>query len=349
METRHLIQIFNSFETDCENMLFESIDQGYLNDTYLVSANEKPRFILQRINHRVFPNVDLLMSNMKMALEKLRADDYHGIDLKRTRVGKPYLLDHGNSWRLMTFISGSVTYNTTTDPNIAFEAGRIIGKFHTLLKDESTEDYGETIPQFNDLQFRFTEFLGALDRSSERDKQTARNEIEFALENRHRFDAFYNAELPQRVCHNDTKFNNILFDKDNKALCLIDLDTIMKGYFHYDYGDAVRTIVNTANEDEIDLSRVEFNTDLFESFIDGLSLNTDFLTQLEKDYLPIATALVPFIHGLRALTDFLSGNIYYRVSYPRQNLNRSISIFHFAKLALSHQEYLKDHLKAVLK
>lgn len=348
METRHLEHIFSKFETDQEKVLFKPIDQGYLNDTFLVSIGQRPVYILQRINHEVFKNVELLMRNIEMALKKLRAKDYTSIRLLKTKDGKPFLKENDNFWRLMTFIDGSTTFNTTTNPEIAFEAGRIIGKFHSLLKDESAEDFRETIANFNDLNFRLSEFYQALDQSSDQDKITAENEIAFAKENFHRFDAFYKAKIPPRVCHNDTKFNNILFDKNKKALCLIDLDTIMKGYFHYDYGDAVRTIVNTANEDEIDLTKVGFNTSLFESFIEGLSLNADFLTPEEKDYLPIATALVPFIHGLRALTDYLNGNIYYKVSYPNQNLNRSASIFHFTKLALSRQNYLEECIKTVL-
>ena len=348
MDTDVLKQIINSFKIDTYEVTFRPVNQGFLNDTFLVLRSENPHYILQRINHKVFNNVALLMLNVEMALDKLQSDDYNAITLLKTNEGRSFLKQKGNYWRLMTFIDGSTTYNTTTDPKIAFEAGRIIGRFHVLLQDESVNDFGETIPNFNNLNFRLTEFFESLDQSPELKMKTAENEIHFVKENRHRFDAFYNAKLPLRVCHNDTKLNNILFNKNDEALCLIDLDTIMKGYFHYDYGDAIRTIVNTGNEDEIDLSKVEFNTTLFEAFINGLSHNADFLSREEKDYLPIATALVPFIHGLRALTDYLNGNIYYKVNYANQNLNRSISIFHFTKLALSHQNYIKDTINSRL-
>jgi len=341
METELLKKIVDGFGIPFQDVRFKPVNQGYLNDTFLVLKSEKPLYILQRINHKVFKNVALLMLNIELALDKLQADDYSSITLLKTKEGRSFLKQKGNYWRLMTFIDGSITYNTTTKTKTAFEAGRIIGRFHVLLQEESVHDFGESIPNFNDLHFRLTEFHQALENTSHLRMETARKEINFAKETLFKFDGFYLANLPFRICHNDTKLNNILFNNRNEALCLIDLDTIMKGYFHYDYGDAVRTIVNTASEDEIDLSKVEFNTTLFEAFINGLSHNTDFLSREEKDYLPIATALVPFIHGLRALTDYLIGNIYYKVNYANQTLNRSISIFHFTRLALSNQNYIK--------
>ncbi len=348
MDTDVLKQIINGFGIHFRDVTFKPVNQGYLNDTFLVLRDEKPLYILQRINHKVFKNVALLMLNIEMALDKLQADDYSAITLLKAKDNRSFLKQKGNYWRLMTFIDGSATFNTTTNPKTAFEAGRIIGRFHVLLQDEDHANFSETIPNFNELPFRITEFHQALDSTSILRKETAGKGIIFAKETLQKFDDFYQAKLPFRICHNDTKLNNILFNKQDEALCLIDLDTIMKGYFHYDFGDAIRTIVNTANEDEIDLSKIEFNKPLFEAFIDGLTRNASFLSNKEIEYLPLATALVPFMHGLRALTDYLNGNIYYKVDYEEQNLNRSISIFHFTKLALSNQNYIKDAINSRL-
>jgi len=151
-----------------------------------------------------------------------------------------------------------------------------------------------------------------------------------------------------RVCHNDTKLNNILFSAKKKSLCLIDLDTLMPGTFLYDFGDAVRTIANTAPEDEIDLSRINFRTELFEAFMDGLSMNKEIFTKAEIEQMSLGAALMPFLHGIRALTDFLENNRYYKVSYEMQNLDRCMSLFTFSQLAIDHQQEMKKIVKEKL-
>jgi len=349
MDTQHLVQILSRFNINTEEVTFKPITAGYINDTFLVLKSETPAYILQRVNHNVFKNVAQLLQNIDQALLKLQASDYSTIKLLKADNGASFCKHEDSYWRLMTFINDSTTHNTTTNPKIAFEAGRIIGRFHNLLQFESPEAFVETIPNFNNLPFRATEYSDAISTASEDRKKQAENEIEFVTQSLSKFIAFYKTKLPLRVCHNDTKLNNILFSKTNDALCLIDLDTIMAGYFHYDFGDAVRTIVNTANEDEKDLSKITFSQPLFEAFIEGLNSNTSFLTHEEIELLPIAAALMPFIHGLRALTDFLNGNIYYKVAYENQNLDRCISLFHFTKLVLKQEEYMSTIINSKLK
>ena len=349
MDIQHLKHILNHFKIDTQDVAFQSITFGYINDTFLVLKSEKPLYILQRINNNVFKNVESLMQNIELALVKLQSNNYKTISLLKTAEGKSFYKHDNNYWRLMTFIEGTTTYNTTTNPKIAFEAGRIIGEFHNLLKNELVENFKDTIPSFNNLPFRITEFNDVINTASETRKEVAKNDIDFAIKILPMFDDLYKVELPIRVCHNDTKLNNILFSETNEALCLIDLDTIMKGHFHYDFGDAIRTIVNTAKEDEKELSKITFNVTLFEAFVDGLSKNASYLTNKEIELLPIATALMPFMHGLRALTDYLSRNIYYKVSYKNQNLDRCKNLFHFTKIALQHQDYIKEVIEFKLK
>jgi len=349
MDTSYLNQILNRFNINEDLIDFKPITAGYINDTLLVLKSEIPVYILQRVNHNVFKNVSQLLQNIDRALLKLQASDYRTIKLLKADNGESYCKHEDSYWRLMTFINDSTTHNTTTKPKIAYEAGRIIGRFHNLLQFESPETFVETILNFNNLPFRTTEFNEALIRTSEDRRQIAKNEIEFATRSLSKFTPFYNSGLPLRVCHNDTKLNNILFNASNEAMCLIDLDTIMAGYFHYDFGDAVRTIVNTANEDEQDLSKITFSKPLFEAFIEGLDSNASFLSNEEIKLLPIAAALMPFMHGLRALTDFLNGNIYYKVAYENQNLDRCISLFHFTKLAFQNEEYMSEFIGSKLK
>jgi len=341
--------ILKEFKLAPKEYSFQTLTAGYINDTFLVLRQDEPLFILQRVNHSVFENIEGLMMNISRALKCLRANDYAQIKLIRTLAGKAYLSGTSGYWRVMTYITHSTTHDTATEPEIAFEAGRIIGKFHELLLKEPVAQYTDTIPKFHDLEIRKMQFLAALARVSDEKKQIASHAISFAQDMFVKLAAMKSGELPQRVCHNDTKLNNILFSKKTqKALCLIDLDTLMKGYFHYDFGDAVRTIVNTAPEDEQDHQKITFEKYLFEAFVDGLSSNGSFLTKEEIQALSYGVLLMPFLHGIRALTDYLNGDIYYKVAYENQNLDRCLSLFDFTKKALSNTEYMQSILSQKL-
>jgi Ser/Thr protein kinase RdoA (MazF antagonist) len=349
MKTQHLTKILSRFKIGIQEITFEPLTVGYINDTFLVIKSNRPVYILQRINQNVFKSVEQLIQNIDNALTKLQANDYSKVKLLKTDSGELFCKQNDNYWRLMTFITNSTTHNTTSNPKIAFEAGRIIGRFHSLLQQEFVEDFKDTIPNFNNLPFRITEFNEALRNTSEEKKEYALDEINFAKKNIEKFDIFYNSNLPLRICHNDTKLNNILFNNSNEALCLIDLDTIMKGYFHYDFGDAIRTIVSQANEDEKDLTKIKFNLNLFQNFIEGLNSSGLILSKKEIEFLPISAALMPFMHGLRALTDYLNGNVYYTITYKNQNLNRCKSLFYFTDLALQNQKAITTVIETKIK
>ena len=246
----------------------------------------------------------------------------------------------------MKYVRGSYTKNNAENINDAFEAGRILSLFHLLLKDEDPKKYIDTLDNFHNLPYRITEFEVALENSNNNLKKECSEEINYSREMFDRFNIFYNSKLPERICHNDAKLNNILFSISNKGLCMIDMDTIMKGYFHYDFGDAVRTIVNPASEEEKDLSKICFNKIFFKAFINGFKSNGNFLSKKECELLPLSTALMPFIHGLRALTDYLNGNIYYKVSYPKQNLIRCKNLYAFSRLTLEHKDYMKEIIES---
>ena len=348
MNTQNLNFIVNQFGLNDKNLTFKTITQGYINDTFLISINNLPNYILQRINSSVFKDISGLYNNIEKALQKLKANDYQPITLLQTKTGASFYAHENSFWRILTFIDDSIAYNSTSNETIAFEAGRIIARFHTLLKDEIIQNYIETVPNLNYLPFRIKEFKEALSTSSKILIRNASDEVKFANQHITSFKDFYHTELPERICHNDTKLNNILFNKDNKGLCLIDLDTIMKGYFHYDFGDAVRTVVSETNEDEKDLTKIKFNITLFKSFIDGLNSSGLLLSKKEIEYLPIACVLMPFMHGLRALTDYLNGNIFYKVSYENQNLDRCKSLFQFSRLALKNQESITSIIQEKL-
>ncbi len=348
VEDKYLNKILEHFSQERKPYQFHTIHAGYINDTHLVSDNDVPKFILQRINHNVFKDIKGLMSNIDLALKQLDDPEYAKIALVKTRTKDTFYEDNGY-WRLMTYINQSTAHNTTEDPKIAFEAGRIIGKFHQLLGTSPIEKYVDTIPKFHDMDLRFTQLQKAITGADAEKRNTAASAIHFTSVMYPELQRLIRAKLPFRICHNDTKLNNILFSKTtNKALCLIDLDTLMKGHFYFDFGDAIRTIVNPANEDEKDLNKITFDRSLFLAFIEGLQTQGPFLTKIEIDHLALGVVFMPFIHGLRALTDYLENNKYYKASYQNQNLDRSISLFDFTQKAWEEVDFMQTMIQKEL-
>ncbi|MCK0146123.1 aminoglycoside phosphotransferase family protein [Arenibacter sp. F26102] len=346
-KTVELNELLENFSIEKKTYQFQGINQGYINDTYLVLDNNYPLYILQRVNHNVFKDVHGLMGNIANAFEFLQDKDYTAIDLLKTETGSSYYKQEKTGyWRLMTYINNTTAYDNATNTAIAFQAGKVVGKFHQLLADAPLESYVDTIPQFHDLSLRHNQFEESLISAKKEKLETSEAAIVFAKETLEKLKILDNSKLPERVCHNDTKLNNILFSKeDNTALCLIDLDTIMKGYFYFDFGDAIRTVANTAAEDEQDHDKITFERPLFEAFVKGLESNGAFLYKEEIDLLAWGAVFMPFIHGLRALTDYLNDNIYYKVSYENQNLDRCLSLFDFSNKALQEIEYMTQVVK----
>ncbi|CAM3540133.1 phosphotransferase enzyme family protein [Zobellia roscoffensis] len=348
--SEELNELLGHFSLPQKEYLIKPLTDGLINDTFLIFDAATPLYILQRVNHLVFTDVKGLMNNIQQAFKYLKGDDYTRITLVSPKTaGSHYISPTGNHWRVMTYINGSTAYNTTEDANIAFEAGRIISRFNSLLQQADLEDYVDTIPCFHDISLRQEQFKSTIKTAAPEKLEIAEKAIVFTNTILEKLTALDLAGLPVRVCHNDTKLNNILFSKEtNKALCLIDLDTLMKGYFLYDFGDAVRTIANTAPEDEQDHSKIIFDKKLFEAFINGLATNGSFLTKTEIEILPWGAVLMPFLHGIRALTDYLNNNIYYKVAYENQNLDRSLSLYSFTQKALNHIDYMEGVLKEKL-
>lgn len=345
-----LNRVLGNFKIEQKTYQFREITQGYINDTYLVMDQSGPLYILQRVNRNVFKDIKGLMGNIENAFSYLIDRDYTPIALLKTQDGAAYFEEEEKGfWRLMTYINNTIAYDNAKDVNIAFEAGKVVGKFHQLLAKSPLENYVDTIPRFHDLSLREKQFKDSLKTAKPEKLEISRSSIAFAKATLEKLKVINNSKLPLRVCHNDTKLNNILFSKEsNKALCLIDLDTVMKGYFYYDFGDAIRTVANQAIEDEQDHSKITFKRPLFEAFVEGLEANGPFLYQEELDTLAWGAVFMPFIHGLRALTDYLNNNIYYKVSYEDQNLDRCLSLFHFTNKALQEIDFMEKTIQEKL-
>ena len=311
--------------------------EGHIHETYLLETmHHNPDYILQKINHNIFRNIPGMMNNIEIVTRHLRQKlenlpghdpDIESITLVYTRTGHSFYHDEaGNYWRMYIFIPETVTYQKMSDPLLGFEAGKAIGLFQSLLVDLNTP-LVETIPDFHNVNWRISQYQQAKSADTAGRAAAIPEDMGFGEKRFDRMSEYYQSLKDKsvvRATHNDTKLNNILFDAQNTARCLIDLDTIMPGYVHFDYGDALRTMANTAVEDEKDLSKVHFNREVYDLFTNGyLQSAGGLITYEEKDLLPYAPIYLTFIIGLRFLTDYLNGDAYYRIHHPEHNLERA--------------------------
>ena len=257
----------------------------------------------------------------------------------------------GGPWRPVDNRKGHLLGYQIKDAEMFGSAGRVFGKFARMLSDFPTEELDETIPDFHNMEFRLKQFNDAItenkagrlsDVKNLVDALLARSEKMCAAEQLHR-----DGRLPKRICHCDTKVNNMLFDADdNSFLCVIDLDTVMPSYIFSDYGDFLRTAANTAPEDEPDISKIHFRPEIFKAFTQGyLESAKSFLTDIEIENLPYAVALFPYMQCVRFLTDYLNGDTYYKILYPEHNKVRSYAQYELFSQVEAAQEELSEVIK----
>lgn len=314
---------------------------GLINDTYHVMDPGQPGVILQRVNTTVFQDPVALMENLMKVLPVLEGPGYHPTELLKTAAGEAWVWQpESGFWRAYLYIPNSRTYENTTDPALAREAGRILGQFHNLLDGVPARELHTPMPGFHDLEKRARELQEAVSQGGTTRKSQAAPWLEVAggLIDACReipFDTF-----PLRVCHNDPVLKNILYRKDRpQALCLIDLDTLMPGVLIWDFGDAVRSVVCAYPEDYGGEGPMQPDLDAFAAFADGFLGSGVELTESEREWLPWGLVLMPLLHGIRALADYLAGDVYYKVSFPEQNLVRAKNLL---ELARASQEALPE-------
>lgn len=312
--------------------------KGLINDSYLVrTAGGDCDYLLQRINHNVFKDVDLLQDNIEAVTahirHKLEGRGENNIDRKVLRFiplndsCKTFYFDGENYWRMMVFIAGSVSYEAVTSES-SRHAGRAFGDFQSMLADLPVS-LRETIPDFHNMEFRLRQFREAVAGDAAGRFSEVRDIVAAIEERAHEMTSaerlYREGKLPKRVCHCDTKVNNMLFDKETgELLCVIDLDTVMPSFVFSDFGDFLRTGANKGDEDDKDLDHVEFDMDIFKAFTEGyLEGAGGFLTDAEIDGLPYAAALFPYMQAVRFLADYINGDTYYKIQYPEHNLVRT--------------------------
>ena len=336
---------------------------GHINDTFCLVCQPQEgkaiRFILQGLSLAAFPRQDELMENFIGVTTHLRKKiEAAGGDVMRetlnlvpTRDGKPYYTDsNGKSWRLMPYVENTLCLQKAT-PELFEASARAFGRFQWLLADYPAETLHEAIVNFHNTEDRFAKFQAALEADKLGRAKEVEAEVKFVMDRKADCSVALNAlregKLPLRVTHNDTKLNNVLIDeKTLEGVCIIDLDTTMPGLSIYDFGDSIRFGANHSAEDEKDLSKVNFDIELYKRYTRGfLEGAKGGLTQAELDYLPWGAKLMTLECGIRFLTDYLDGDHYFRIHYPEQNLDRCRTQF---KL-VADMEQKFDEMTAIVK
>jgi Ser/Thr protein kinase RdoA (MazF antagonist) len=308
---------------------------GHINDTYRVTFHENGAphcYILQRINHHIFKKPVALMENIERVTAHLATQVANDPDRKRralalipARDGPAWHVDaEGYHWRAYRFIEKARTYDAVESKEQAFQAAKAFGRFQELLAGLPAPRLHDTIPDFHNTPKRFNALQAAIAADAVGRASLAKAEIDFALAHESITGVLLDANLPERVTHNDTKFNNVMLDDTTgEAICVIDLDTVMPGLAPYDFGDMVRTTTSPAMEDERDLSKVHMQFPMFEALVRGyLSSAGGFLTKREKELLAFSGKLITFEIGIRFLTDYLAGDTYFKVHREGHNLDR---------------------------
>ena len=337
---------------------------GHINTTYLVKYDDNGKtwkYIVQNINPNVFKDIEKLMDNVFSVTSYLRKgirekggdENRETLHFIKTKDGnKFYKTEDNHYYRAYIFVEDSVGYNQVESAEMFGQSGVAFGKFQKLLADFPADSLYETIPDFHNTEKRYkTEFLPAVENNLSGRKNTCLDEIEFVKAREEYCSRFVNmiaqGKLPLRVTHNDTKLNNVLFDeKTDKAICVIDLDTIMPGLALYDFGDSIRFGANTASEDEKDLSRVSVNLEYFEAYAKGFlsEVGSDFV-QAEIDNLAFASILMTLECGMRFLTDYLNGDTYFKTAYPEHNLVRAKDQFALVADMERHLDEMEQIIK----
>jgi aminoglycoside phosphotransferase (APT) family kinase protein len=319
---------------------------GHINDTFVAEfdqAGARLRYILQRINRRIFKDIPALMDNIQRvsAHAARRASDSGLADASRraltlvaTRDGSGYWQDAaGEVWRCYLFIEGARSFDLVETPPQAYEAARSFGDFQRILVDLPGPRLKETIPDFHNTRKRFGHLQQAIASDPLRRAARIGADLDFALKREPMLEVLpplaASGAIPERITHNDTKFNNVLLDnRSGQGICVIDLDTVMPGLALYDFGDLVRSATNSAREDERDLVQVTMRMPIYRALVAGyLSSAGQFLNEAERAHLAFAGKLITFEIGLRFLTDFIEGDPYFKIARPQHNLDRARNQF----------------------
>lgn len=344
----------------------ELFGSGHINSTYLARFDDggtERKYVVQKVNQNVFKRVDELMENIFAVTSYLRKEikkcggdeNRETLHFIKTKSGqKYYRTSSGDCYRAYIFVSNSVSYNSVDSAALFGESGAAFGRFQRLLSDFPADTLYETIPDFHNTQHRYcSEFLPAVKKNPSGRADSCADMIDFVVSRKDYCSRLIKLveqnQLPLRVTHNDTKLNNVMFDADSaKAICVIDLDTVMPGLALYDFGDSIRFGANTAAEDEPDLGKVSIDLDYFKAYAAGfLSEAGQSLNQCEKDHLAFSALLMTFECGMRFLTDYINGDVYFKTAYPQHNLVRAKNQFALVADMEKHMPEMEEIIRTL--
>lgn len=340
------MNIANQFSLEGSVSTIEPLGEGFINDTFIVrTMGEKaPNYILQRKNGNIFKNIPAMMDNIAKVCSHIKtkvADPMReAMTVIPAKDGKLYHIDaNGEYWTVCIFIEDSTSYQKADTLELAYQGGKGIGLFQSMLSDFK-EPLTDTLPGFHNIRFRFEQWEEALSKDLAGRKASLTEEISWIESRKGEMLDFWrlveNGTIPARVTHNDTKINNILFDHDGQVLCVIDLDTVLSSTCLNDFGDAIRSYTNTGLEDDTDLDNVSMDINIFKAYTEGyLSKASEFLTPEETQYLAFSAKYITYEQVLRFLMDYINGDTYYKIKYPAHNLIRTHAQY---KLLLSMEE-----------
>ncbi len=351
MEIQNREAVLNEYGLKADTVILKPFGTGHINSTFLLSIKStSQQFILQSININVFKKPDIIAQNVKLVGDYLAEHypDYLFIRSIPTLSGQEMALVEGVYWRLTQFVDNSISFDTLSDPNQAYEAALQFGRLNKLLSNFDASQLKETIPGFHDLGLRYQQFTDALASAPDDLKKHAEKEINTALHYRFildYFDSFKDStEFPDRAMHHDTKISNMLFDRDSlKGICVIDLDTLMAGKFISDLGDMMRTYLCAFSENEPDISKISIRIEYFEAIVKGyLHEMGSILSPVERELILFSGKYLIYMQAIRFLSDYLNGSIYYPISYPEQNLDRTKNQFKLLSELFDNEKILVD-------
>ncbi len=325
----NIADIAQHFKIDGRILKSQVFGNGLINNTYLVETNQQ-KYILQKINGEVFKDIPSLTANKVTITEHIRyKHNNRSLEFIPTHERTYYFKDKENAyWNLSKFIKNAVTFSTVSSVSLALEAGKAIAQFQYNLTDLDVTQIVDTIPDFHNTGKRINDLMESIEKDAFHRKNEVKSLIDIAYQHKSFIqdidDKIKTNIIPKRIVHNDTKISNILFDKHQKAICMIDLDTCMQGSVLHDFGDALRSGTNTGTEDSP--QNVSMSIELFEGYAKGyLSIAQKFLKESELKNLPYAGILITYEQFIRFLTDYLNGDTYYKIQHPTHNLERSKS------------------------
>jgi Ser/Thr protein kinase RdoA (MazF antagonist) len=361
---KNLNDIVLQFDLTGQVDSIKPLGNGLINDTYKVTTTDGPSYVLQRINHHIFKDVDLLQKNIVSVTSHIRGklEAAGAVDVDRKVLtfislkdsDLTYYFDGESYWRVSLFIEDAFTYETV-NPEYSYYAGRSFGHFEAMLAD-LPDTLGETIPDFHNMELRARQLdeavaADAVGRMAEAEVQEILKQVLVYREEMCKAERMHReGVLPKRICHCDTKVNNMMFDASGEVLCVIDLDTVMPSFVFSDFGDFLRTAANKVAEDDPRIEMVEFDMEIFKAFAKGYVESASvFLTPVELDNLPYAAALFPYMQAVRFFADYINGDTYYKIKYPEHNLVRTRNQMALFRSVMSYLPQMQEYISTLRK